>query len=137
MNTYSIDDKQFKQLKTYKDFIKNNPSVGYLKIRAFAASQAIPISNLKITVSKNIDNFNVIFYEGYTNESGVIEKINLPTPKLDSSNQDAPKTITYEITATYIPNNTVNKYTVNMYENIYVVQTIGIVPDLNVMAGGN
>lgn len=136
MNTYNFNDENFKNTATYKNFVGANPSQGFLKIRAYAASQAIPISGLKVVVSKNIDNNNVIFFEGTTNESGVIERITLPAPRLDPNNLDAPNSTTYEITATYAPDNVSTIYRVNMYENIYVIQTINIVPDLNAMAGG-
>ena len=135
-NTYNFNDESFKSTSSYKNFITSNPSQGFLKIRAYAASQAIPISSLKVVVSKNIDGNNVIFFEGTTNESGVIERITLPAPKLDPNNLDAPSSTTYEITATYAKDNVSNIYRVNMYENIYVVQTINIVPDINGMAGG-
>ena len=135
MNTYNFTDQAFKNTASYQNFIATNPSEGYLKIRASAASQALPISGLKIVVSKDIDNNNIIFFEGATNSSGVIEKIVLPAPKLDPNNLDAPKSTTYLIKATYEPDNLNDTYRVNIYENIYVVQTINVVPTLNVMAG--
>ena len=52
MNTYNYIDESFTNTKSYQDFIKENPTEGYLKIRAYAASQAIPISGLNIIVSK-------------------------------------------------------------------------------------
>lgn len=133
MNTFSIYDQNFINSETYQNFLKNNPSNGYLRIRAFAASQAIPISGMNITISKLIDNNNVIFFEGATNSSGIIERITLPTPKLDPNNLDAPTSATYDITATYNQNNKV--YKVNMYENVYVVQDISVVPNMNMMGG--
>ncbi len=136
MNTYNFNDEDFKNTAVYQKFISDNSSQGYLRIRAYAASQALPISGLKIVVSKNIDNNDVIFFEGTTNESGVIERIVLPAPKLDPNNLDAPNSTTYEIKATYAKDNVSSIYRVNMYENIYVLQTINIVPDLNAMAGG-
>ena len=135
MNTYNFNDENFKNTTTYKNFIAANPRQGFLKIRAYAASQAIPIRNLKIVVSKNIDNSNVIFFEGETNESGVIERIVLPAPILNPNNLDTPNSTTYEITATYDKDNVSTTYRVNIYENIYVVQTINIVPDLSVSRG--
>ena len=72
-----------------------------MKIRAYAASGAIPISNLKVVISKNIENNNVTFYEGYTNESGVIERINLPAPVINKNNLNAPNYVTYDLTTTY------------------------------------
>ncbi len=128
MNTYNINDESFKKTETYINFINNNPGSGYLKIRAYAASQAIPII-LEVTVSKIIDNNRIIFYDGNTNSSGIIEKITLPTPKIDPDNMSAPTSITYEVTAKY--NDYINTYVVNMYENIYVIQTINVVPNNN------
>ena len=75
MNTYYFNDDTFKTTDLYKKYLVNNPATGYLKIRASSASEAIPISNLKIVVSKKIDTSKIIFYEGVTNESGIIEKI--------------------------------------------------------------
>lgn len=131
MNTFNIYDQNFVNSEVYQNFLKDNPSNGYLRIRAFAANQAIPISGMNITISKIIDNNNVIFFEGATNTSGLIERITLPTPKLDPNNLDAPTSTTYDITATYNQDNKV--YKVNMYENVYVVQDINIVPNFNMM----
>ena len=132
MNTYYFNDDTFKTTDLYKKYLVNNPATGYLKIRASSASEAIPISNLKIVVSKKIDTSKIIFYEGVTNESGIIEKIILPTPKLSGDDENPPSNVTYDIEATY-QNNT-QTYKVNMYESIYVVQTINIIP---IVAGGS
>ena len=86
MNTYNFNDASFKNTSSYQNFISANPSEGYLKVRASAASQALPISGLKIVVSKIIDGNKVIFFEGTTDSSGVIEKITLPAPKLNTDN---------------------------------------------------
>ena len=131
MNIYNIKDKEFINTDIYKNFIKNNPTEGYLKIRAYAASQAIPISGLNITISKIIDNNKVIFFKGATNESGIIERIILPAPRLLESNLDTPNSTEYEINATYTLDNIETKYIVKIYENIYVIQNISIVPNMN------
>ena len=131
MNTFSVYDQNFTNGEVYQKFLKDNPGNGYLRIRAFAANQAIPISNLDITISKMINNNNIIFFEGATNSSGIIEKITLPTPRLDPNNLDAPSSTIYDITATY--NNENKTYKVNMYENVYVIQDINIVPNMNMM----
>ena len=133
MNTYNFNDESFKSTDIYKQYIKENNGEGYLKIRAYAASQALPISNLKIVVSKEIGNNNIIFFEGETNSSGIIEKITLPGPKQNTDDLVIPNSITYDIKATYEPDNTTTIYRVNIYDNIYVVQTINIVPTMSVM----
>lgn len=135
MNTYKFDDENFKNTDIYKQFIASNPSEGYLKIRAYTASQALPISNLSIIVSKNIGNNTIIFYEGTTNSSGIIEKITLPAPKQNTDDMIAPISTTYDIKAIYQPDNTTTTYKINIYDRIYVVQTINIVPTMNVMGG--
>ena len=135
MNNVNINVQDFVNTKEYKNFISDNPSKGYLKIRAYAASEAIPISGLKVVVSTPIGNNNVIFFEGETNSSGLIDKIALPTPKLDSNNLDVPNNITYEIAATYTPDNVKQVFKVKLYENVCVVQNINIIPDMNLKMG--
>ena len=136
MNTVSVNDQEFFNSKLYQDFLRDNPKRGFLKIRAFSASQAIPVSGLKVVVSKNIGNNKVVFLEEYSNESGIIEKIELPTPTLNTNDLDVPNSISYDITATYLPDNASGIYKVNMYEDIYVVQNINVVPNMNVKMGG-
>ena len=133
MNTYNFNDINFKNTDIYKQYITDNSGEGYLKIRAYAASQALPMSNLKVIVSKNISNNNVIFFDGETNSSGVIEKIALPAPKQNSDDLVIPNSITYDIKVTSNLDNSTNIYRVNIYDNIYVVQTINFVPTMSVM----
>ncbi len=135
MNTYNINDDNYKNSVEYQNFLKDNPEIGYLKIRAYAASEAVPISNVKVVVSKDINNNKVIFFEGFTNESGIIEQIELPAPKLDPNDLDIPNKITYDINVTYNPDNISNIFKVNIYEKIRVIQNISIVPNLKVSKG--
>lgn len=127
--TYNIDDKDFVNSELYKSFIIENPGVGFLKIRAFAASQAVPISGMNVQVSKDIGGNKVIFFEGVTNESGVIEKISLPAPRMGTDNMISPVISTYDIDTSYEGEKRV--YKVNVYENIYVVQNINVTPNIN------
>ena len=90
MNTYYVSDEKFFKSDLYQNYLKDNPTTGRLKIRAYAANQAVPISGMNIIIYKIIDENKVIFYEGNTNESGVIEKINLPTPVLNSNDTIVP-----------------------------------------------
>lgn len=126
MNNVNITDSNFVSTTVYKNFMNENTGRGNLNIRASFANQALPITNLKVVVSKEIENYNVTFYEGVTNISGLIGKISLPTPPKETNDLVAPKTTTYKITAVY--NNREYTYTVNMYDGICVVQNINIVP---------
>ena len=128
MNIYTIKDLNFKNSLIYQNYLKDNPSTGFLKIRAYTANEAIPIVGLKIIVSKELGGSKVIFYEGITDNSGVIEKIALPAPKLDTNNTEVPNHTKYNIEA--ITNNETLNYVINIYENVYVVQTINLLPKL-------
>ena len=125
-------NNDFKNTEEYQKFINENPSIGYLKIKAYSANEAVPISNLKIIVSKVIDSNRVIFFEGSTNESGIIERIELPAPLLNPNNLDAPLSTIYDIDSFY--NNVDRKYSVRIFDNVYVVQTINVIPN-NIMRG--
>ena len=128
MNTYNINDVGFKNSEVYKSFINDYPVNGYLKIRAYSASGAIPVRGLKIVVSTNYRDNKIIFYDGITDTSGVIEKITLPAPKLDVGNENVPNKIVYDISATYPPNLLNLNYQVNIYEDVFVIQNINVVP---------
>ena len=125
----NINDNEFVNSLVYQKFIENNPGKGYLKIRAYAASEALPVVGLRIIVSSLIDNEKVIFFDGITDDSGMIDTLTLPTPKLDNSNLEIPFTINYSIEAI---KDTINKkFSVDMYDGVCVVQNINFVP------GGN
>lgn len=130
MNNININNEEFSKTEIYKKFMEENPGRGNLAIRAYAAGGAVPISGLNIEVSKTIDDNKVIFYEGITNESGIIEKISLPAPKKDTNNLNIPLSTSYQIVATYLPNNTNLSYFVNIYDNICVLQNISITPEV-------
>lgn len=136
MNNYNVNDENFINSSLYKNFIRVNSGEGKINIRAYAASQAIPISNMDIVISTNINNNKVIFFEGKTNQSGVIENITVPAPPILNNNLTNPPSLVYEISATYIPDNINKVYSVNIYDNLTVIQNISIVPDTVIKAGG-
>lgn len=119
---------EFKKTNEYVEFIKKNPGVGNLKIRAYAASEALPVSGLNIVVSSIISNTRIIFYSGVTDASGMIPTIKLPAPSL-IDNLEIPNTITYDIEA-FMGNNKSN-FSVNIYDGVCVVQNINFVPGEN------
>ena len=131
--TYNINDKEFLNSELYKSFINFNSGIGFLKIRAYAASQAVPISGLSVVISKDIGGNKVIFFEGVTNDSGVIEKISLPAPKINLDNTVTPIINTYDIDTSYEGEKRL--YKVNVYDGIYVVQNINVTPNISYGVG--
>ncbi len=63
---------------TYASFLENNKGKGILKIRVFTANKVLPLKNVHIVISKVIGTDKVIFFEGDTNDSGVVNEIELP-----------------------------------------------------------
>ena len=130
MNIVNFNDPNFMNSSLYQDFVNKNTSRGYLNIRAYAASLALPIKGLNVVVFKNLDNKKVVFYSGTTDESGIIEKITLPTPTVSNNDETVPSSQDYEIEATY--GNQKLSYKVVMYSNISVNQNINVVPIMQV-----
>ena len=121
----------------YQSFKKNYPGIGRLKIRAYGANEAIPISGLKIIVSTIYDDKKLIFFDGYTNDSGIVEKIELPTPKYDINDLVVPESIIYIVDAIYKVDNSEQEFNVNMYDGVCVLQNISIIPNVKERDNGN
>ena len=132
MTKVDFYDESFRATETYNTFIKDNPAKAMLNIRASGASVAVPVSDVKIIVSKDIEDYKVIFYEGYTDISGMINSIGLPTPSIIENDLDVPNGQSYDIEAIYEKDNIDRKYTILMYPGICTVQNINIVPTLSV-----
>ena len=128
MNTYYFNDPDFMKSDLYKDFIKENPSTGFLRIRAYSANEALPVEGIKIMIKTNYKDNTLIFYEGKTNDSGLIDRIKLPAPKSILDNMTIPNNQVYDVEATYEKENLSNSYKINMYEDICVVQNINVTP---------
>lgn len=128
-----IKYNEFKKTEEYNEFIKNNPENGYLNIRAYAANSAIPITGLEVKVSGIVNNQKIIFFEGKTDNSGLISNINLPTPRVNSNDEIEPLSSEYELSTKYNDENLVFK--VVMYANISVLQNISVVPNLRLDGG--
>lgn len=123
--------EEFKDTYKYQEFINLNPAFGRLKIRAYTASEAIPVRGLDVKITKIIDGVNVVFFEGKTDSSGVIENILLPAPKLDNAGNQVPPSIEYNLTASYDEKFKPVVYKVIIYDNIYVIQNINVLPEAN------
>ena len=131
MNTYNVNDENFVNSDIYKRFISENGGTGHLRIHAYAASGAVPISGLGVSVSTIFDDDKIILFEGMTDASGVIEAISLPAPIYDENNLVSPIKRVYEIDATYAPDNLNKTYKINMFDGVSVVQTIKVTPDMS------
>lgn len=67
----------------YDEFVRNNPSQGILRVQAFTANQAFPVSNATVRVYIRLANGERELFSGITDVDGIADNIRLPAP--DSS----------------------------------------------------
>jgi len=125
-----ISYEEFKKTADYEQFIRENPDTGKLKVLAFAAYQAVPISDVEILITKVIGDNRVIFFNGYTNSSGVIENIELPAPanRYDPTTLEPAKSTFYDLTAISEGYEVIKKYNTEMYGGINAIQYVKMIP---------
>lgn len=120
--------------ETYQDFLTKNTNTGSLKIQAYVAQQAIPISGVNVTISKQFSDFKKIFYENLiTDESGIIDNIILPAPNPDLS-MNPNGNIPYENYDVVARNDKYYMQTflrVPIFPNTKSIQPIALVPNGN------
>ena len=130
MNTILFTDESFKRTESYETFMSNNPDNSYLKIQASKANSAMPVEGVEIIISHIIDEYKVIFFDGKTNESGIIENISLPVPKKDPNDLNIPLSTTYNIEAIYTKENIDVLYKAKMFSGANAIQNIDINPNI-------
>lgn len=124
MNNITLE--QFKNLPEYQNYLQNNPSTGVLKVQVFTADQAIPIPNTQVYITKLIDNYNVLFFEGVTDSSGIIDNIILPAPSGDFNLDDfvTPSYTTYQLVASNDELKQIKQYQISMFGDVKVLQYV-------------
>lgn len=124
MNNITLE--QFKNLPEYQNYLQNNPSTGVLKVQVFTADQAIPIPNTQVYITKLIDNYNVLFFEGVTDSSGIIDNIILPAPSGDFDLEDfvTPNYTTYQLVASNDELKQIKQYQISMFGDVKVLQYV-------------
>lgn len=107
---------------SYDEFLVRNPGIGYLKIQASRARQAIPTPAVRILITQDFQNMRVLFFDGQTDADGLIEGIPLPAPPKDGS-LDAHNFVpgaVYQVYANH-PQFEPQRYQVEIFENITVI----------------
>ncbi len=126
--------EEFMQMDEYQQFIKDNPDLGYLKIMAFTAYQAIPIPNTEILITKDIGNNRVIFFKGATDSSGIIDNIALPAPPsgYSSTNHKTSSYTFYHLTAIHKDFESIKQYEIALFGNLKIIQYIKMIPSVDI-----
>lgn len=108
------------------DYLKNNPGSGLLRIQVYTANQAFPLEDVEVKVYKEIDGKRVIFFNGVTDSSGIIDNINLPTKEVKKEVESASDIMStdYIIEAKYPKTGVAQDYIVSIYDDLKVIQPI-------------
>ena len=130
MKIVNYFDESFKNTNDFLEFKNLNPGIGRLKIRAFAANEALPVSNVHVVVSCLFHDMKIVFFDGLTDASGMTSVIELPTPRTNSDDLIVPEAINYEVESEDVEMNNKQSFVVKMYNGICVVQNIIIVHNM-------
>ncbi len=127
----NVADPSVQSDPIYQKFMKENPSVGYLKVRASSLGGAIPVSGIRVQITRKIDDIEFLFFEGETDSSGMINHIALPAPAPLKNDEVIPKATQYEMKATGSVQNVNRTFLISIYPGITVIQYINVVPMMN------
>lgn len=68
------------EYESFDEFLNANPKNGFLRVRSFAADEAMPIPNARVVVTCRINNSPHVFYDQLTDSNGVVFGLLLPAP---------------------------------------------------------
>ena len=117
--------QQEEQPISYADFLAKNPYSGRLKIQAYRGDLAYPVPQVQVTVSRQFADGERVFFEGVTDENGIIDGITLPAPPLaDSLTPNGPvTTAVYDLRAEHPAYRTVQTK-LEIFEGITAIQPL-------------
>ena len=117
----------------------NTPlSTGFLQIKAYSASEALPTPSVTVRISGNDSYSNGIERITVTGRSGLSEKIPLPAPPLELSQAPNPREqpySTYDIEASadgYYPKTILN---VAVFAGILSILPLQMIPNAGIVSG--
>jgi len=73
------------EIGDYRNFLREHPERGVLKIQAYRASGAYPVPGLRVALTKDFTDGEHVFFSGITDANGIIDGIELPAPPVENS----------------------------------------------------
>lgn len=131
MDYILFDD--FKNMDIYEDFKKKNPLLGMIKVQVTTASGSLPLEDVSIEIYKDIGEYDVLFFQGKTNSSGIIDSILLPAPgKVPIGSLEIPEYAVYTMNVFKEGFDSLKKYSFAVYGGVEVLQNIVMNADVNI-----
>lgn len=124
------EEQEYASLQEYMDV---NDRRGTLQFRAYTARGALPVSDARIVVSKDIGGKKHVFYTLTTDSSGLTQVISLPAPPKElSETPDSPirPFALYDAEVTAAGYNEVIIRDLPVFEGVTSVQRVALVPEL-------
>lgn len=122
-NDPNLDRSAYPPLPTgttgYDDFLRRNTALGSLKVQASRGRGALPTEGVRISVIGSFTDARVLFFDGVTDEDGLIDGIVLPAPPRQQSlqSQDARRGAVYQVFASH-PDYEPDIYEIEIFEAI-------------------
>lgn len=120
------EKKSFFKEESYQEFLRNNQGQGKLKVHTLIGDTNFPISSTKIEIYKYFNKEKIIFFTGYTEESGQIDNILLPSPIRQDNYQNGVST--YQLDATHNDFKDIHIDQISIYDGIKSIQKIEMMP---------
>ena len=110
---------------SYEEFLAQNPFTGRLRVQAFRGNQAYPVPDARVVISRRFTGGDRVFFEGVTDQSGIIDGIQLPAPpRGDSLSANGPvNTAVYDLVATH-PSYVTIRTQPEVYEGVTAIQPL-------------
>lgn len=109
----------------FEDFMRENSGKGSVRLQAFRGEQAFPVSGVSARISRRIGDVDYIFFEGETDDSGIIDGIELPAPPRENSSEYGrpDKTAVYLLVAKKNGFDTIERL-IELYDGIKTIQPL-------------
>ena len=89
MNTPMYSQPQPDSESAYELFQRAHPGRGSLRVQASTARGSFPVPGALVEVTRNFNGVTRVLYKNNTNNSGIVERMILPTLPSDYSRQEA------------------------------------------------
>ena len=123
---------EFKSLEIYNDFMKKNPDKGFLKVQITTTNGLLPVEGVRVRIYKDIGEYNVLFFDGLSDSSGIIDNIILPAPRaLSFTSLNVPE---YSIYGMLLEKDGFKNKSINIsvFSNIKVLQSVLIEKEISI-----
>ncbi len=118
-------DLPYESEADFEDFMRENSGKGSVRLQAFRGEQAFPVPGVSARISRRIGDVDYIFFEGETDESGIIDGIELPAPPIENSTEYGKpnKTAVYLLTVKKNGFDTIERL-LELYDGIKTIQPL-------------